>query len=317
MKISKFNYQIKKVTNPLPGSVASIKTYKLSVKKRFDGLSILDFYCKAMPNIGHEIWKEKIESGILTIEGKPITIDRIVKTGEKTSHFTKPQIEPEVNMNIDLIEWNKDFIVINKPAPLPMHPGGRFDKNTLIEILKIAFPDENFKLVHRIDANTTGLVIIAKNSIAANEIIEQFKMQSIKKEYLVLVEGIISKKTFTLEEMISKKLTPAGGRKVSKDGKKASTYITVLQRYPEKNQTLLSVVPHSGRTNQIRIHLANLGYPIVGDKGYKNSEYFKNNPLTYAEDCLFLHAWKLDFHYNNENISFMAPVPAKFKAYIQ
>ncbi len=316
MNSSEFKESIKKATNPLKGCIPSIKTYKLSVKQRYNGLSILDFYCKAMPHISKEIWKEKIESGILTIEGKPVKIDRIVKTGEKTSHYTKPQTEPNINTNIELIEWNNDFIVINKPAPLPIHPGGRFEHNSLIEILKIAFREENFKLVHRIDANTTGLVVIARNSITANEIIEQFKKQSVKKEYLVLVEGVLSKKSFTLEEMISKKRTPAGGRKVSKDGKKASTHITILKRYPKKNQTLLSVVPHSGRTNQIRIHLANAGYPIVGDIGYKKSDYFKNNPLTYEEDCLFLHAWKLTFHINNENLLFMAPVPAKFKAYI-
>ena len=242
MTASEFNDCIKKATNPLKGSFHSVKTYKLSVKQRYNGLSILDFYCKAMPHISEEIWKEKIKSGILTVEGKHVKIDRIVKTGEKTKHFTKPQTEPDINTNIELIEWNSDFIVINKPAPLPMHSGGRFDKNTLTEILKTAFPNENFKLVHRIDANTTGLVVIAKNSKAANEIIEQFKDQSVQKEYLALVEGVIKKDSFILKENISKTLTPGGGRKISEEGKEATTKIRILKRYRDKDQTLLSVI---------------------------------------------------------------------------
>jgi len=315
MNVSEFNDCIKKSTNPLPGSLPSVKTYNLSVKQRYNGLSILDFYCKAMPHISKEIWKEKIESGILTVEGKPVKTDRIVKTGEKTKHFTEPQTEPDINTNIELVEWNDDFIIINKPAPLPMHSGGRFDKNTLTEILKTAFPNENFKLVHRIDANTTGIVVIAKNSEAANEIIQQLKDQSVQKEYLALVEGIINKDSFVLEESISKTRTPGGGRKISDDGKEATTKISILKRCRDKDQTLLSVIPHSGRTNQIRIHLANMEHAIVGDKGYKDPAYFKNNPLTYDDDCLFLHAWKLSFSFKNKKRSFKAKIPTKFDDY--
>ncbi len=312
MNTTEFAAYINKATSPLKGSIPTVKTYKLSVKERYNGISILDFYCKAMPHISKEIWKEKIESGILTVNGKSVTTDQIVKVGEITQHFTEPQTEPDINTNIKLIEWNVDFIIINKPAPLPMHSGGRFDKNTLVEILSDAFPNENFKLVHRIDANTTGIVVIAKNSTTANKIIAQFKDQSVQKEYLALVEGIINKDSFNLYDSISKTLTPSGGRKISDDGKEANTEIRILKRFQKNNQTLLSVIPHSGRTNQIRIHLANMGHPIVGDKGYKDPAYFKNNPLTYEDDRLFLHAWKISFSHKNKKLSFVADIPKKF-----
>lgn len=315
MNSSEFNDHIKKATNPLSGSIPSIKTYKLSVKKRFEGLTILDFYTKAMPHITREVWQEKIESGKIKLKNKNVSIDKIVKAGEITQHISEPLIEPNVNTNIELIEWNNDFIVVNKPAPLPLHPGGRFDKNSLTEILKIAFPNESFKIVHRIDANTTGLVVIAKNSRTATEIIDQFKDQTIQKEYLVLAEGLIEKNDFTLNNDISKEITASGGREISDQGKIASTQIKVLKKLPKTNQTLLSVVPHSGRTNQIRIHLANMGHPIVGDIGYKDPAFFKNNPLTYGDDCLYLHAWKLAFFHKNKKRSFTAKLPAKFSEY--
>lgn len=315
MNISKFSERIKKATTPLKGSIPTVRTYRLSVKKKFEGMTILDFYTKAMPSISRDIWKEKIESDNLTVNGKNVSIEYIVKAGDKTKHFSKPQTEPDINTNIELIEWNDDFLVINKPAPLPVHPGGRFEKNTLTEILKIAFPDGDFKLVHRIDANTTGLVVIAKNSKTAKEIIDQFKDQSVTKEYLVLVEGIIHDDYLALNQMISKELTPSGGREISDDGKKAMTKIKTIIRFPNQNQTILSVSPNSGRTNQIRIHLANAGFPIVGDIGYKDAGYFKKNPLTYKEDCLYLHAWKLSFFYQNKQFSFTAPLPLKFTSF--
>jgi len=315
MNSSKFNDIIQKATNPLSGSIPSIKTYKLSVKKRFEGLTILDFYTKAMPHITREVWQEKIESGKIKLKNKNVSIDKIVKAGEITQHISELLIEPNVNTNIELIEWNNDFIVLNKPAPLPLHPGGRFDKNSLTEILKIAFPNESFKIVHRIDANTTGLVVIAKNSKTATEIINQFKDQTIQKEYIVLAQGLIKKNDFTLNNDISKEITASGGREISDHGKNASTEIKVLKKLSKINQTLLSVVPHSGRTNQIRIHLANMGHPIIGDIGYKDPAYFKNNPLTYADDCLYLHAWKLAFFHKNKKRSFTAKLPAKFSDY--
>ncbi len=309
---SEFSTKIKQVTSPLKGSMPTIKTYRLSVKKRFEGMTILDFYTQAMPSISRWVWEEKIISNNLTVAGKPVKINRIVKAGEVTQHTSQPIIEPPINTNIELLEWNNDFIIINKSAPLPMHPSGRFEHNTLIEILKNAFPKEDFKLTHRIDANTTGIVVIARNKETANNLITQFKNQTVQKEYLALVEGIVQTETFTLTKSIGKEITASGGRKVNKSGEVASTTINILKKYLKKNQTLLSVIPHSGRTNQIRIHLANIGFPIVGDIGYKDKTYFENNPLTYNEDCLFLHARKISFLHKNTMQIFIADVPNKF-----
>ncbi len=311
-----FKIAINKVTSPLPGDYPTPITYKLSVKKRFEGLNIVDFFLEAVPRSTAQIWEEKIKHNNLKINTKIITKNHIVKAGDIASHTTEPKIEPQINANIQLIYNDDDILVIDKPSPLPVHASGRFAKNTLINILTLAFPKKNLKLVHRIDANTTGVVILAKNKIAANFIRQQFENKTIKKEYLALVEGIINDNKLNLSQHIGKEILIAGTRKVDTLGKKASTKIEVLERKINKNQTLLKVIPLTGRTNQIRLHLAKIGFPIVGDFGYKDKNYFINHPFTYPTDSMFLHAHQITItHPKTKNkIIFKAPIPEKFSS---
>ena len=140
----------------------------------------------------------------------------------------------------------------------------------------------------------------------------QFQNNTVKKEYLALVEGIIEKDTLLIKEKISKTKTVSGGRQVSGEGLESETKITILKRNLENNTTLLKVEPKNGRTNQIRLHLASINHPIVGDLGYKDINYFDNNPLTYPEDSLFLHAHKIKIRVNNTEKQFIAEIPQKF-----
>lgn len=317
MTESEFNKAIETVTRPLPGSTPAAIVYRLPVKQRFHQKNIIDFYCESMPGIPKEIWIEKIKTGNITMNNEPVTIDTLVKAGAITQHSSEPQTEPEVSSQIKLIHYEPDFLVINKPAPLPMHPCGRFAKNSLISILRLAFPEEEFKLIHRIDANTTGLVVIGKTSMATKNINAQFENKTMRKEYLALVEGILDKDHFTSGKPISKELTISGGRNIKETGLDAFTEFKVIARLENKKQSLVCAIPHSGRTNQIRLHLADVGHPIIGDHGYKDPVYFDNNPLTYKDDCLFLHAWKLSFKHpiTNEELNFTAEIPGKFPAF--
>ena len=306
-----FEEKIKSITQPLAGSIPSELTYNLSVKLKFEGYTLLDMYAELFPHQSKEKWEEKINDGSLTVNGEKVKPNTILKAGWMTQNTVINKVEPEVNVDIKLIEENDDFLVINKPSPLPIHPAGRFSKNTLTEILKLAFPKNDYKITHRIDANTTGIVILAKNKSTANLITKQFESQTIKKEYLALVEGHVKQHSFNVVEHISKHKTKAGGREIVEEGVKAETMINVVKHY--ENSTLLSIQPKSGRTNQIRLHLASIGHPIVGDLGYKNQSYFENHPLTYPTDCLYLHAHKISFNYNNQILKFVADVPEKFK----
>ncbi|MDG1476612.1 MAG: RluA family pseudouridine synthase, partial [Vicingaceae bacterium] len=286
-----FNKIIKNATTPLPGSIPGRITYKLSVKKRFDGMSLIDFFLKAVPRSNEKIWLDKIAENNLKINGVSVKSDYKVKAGEVAVHLSDPKTEPSVNVSINLIYEDHEIIVLDKPSPLPVHASGRFVRNTLIAILELTFPNTTFKLLHRIDANTTGLIVLAKNKNSANFIQQQFENKTIQKTYIALVEGIVNDDYMNLEKLIGTEILAGGSRRIDGTGKKAKTEIEVLER--RKNTTLLKVSPQTGRTNQIRLHLAELGHPIVGDIGHKDSSYFESNPFTYDTDSLFLHAYRL------------------------
>jgi len=308
-----FNDNIIKVTTPLPGSIPKTIHYKLSVKLKNEGLTILELYANSFPKVDKQVWLDKIDNGLLTVNGQKCESNLILKAGWLTENTVHNKTEPDVSNDLKLVFEDENILVINKPSPLPMHPSGRFNRNTLTHFLKLAFPNQTLKIVHRLDANTTGVIILAKNSKIATLLGNQFQNNTVKKQYLARVEGIVEKDTQLVIEKISKTKTVSGGRKVSEDGLDSETKLTVLERNHTKNITLLKVEPKNGRTNQIRLHLASINHPIVGDLGYKNSSYFENNPLTYPTDSLFLHAHKIKIIHNSTETQFVAEIPQKFK----
>ncbi|MGY6649850.1 RluA family pseudouridine synthase [Wenyingzhuangia sp. IMCC45574] len=312
MEFQNFKTSIKSVCSPLPGSIPYATKYRLPVKKKYEGYTVIDFFLEVVPRSTKDLWLNKIKNETLLINGKPAKENDILKGGYITEHTSDPKAEPNVSVAIDLLYADNAIIVINKPAPLPMHPSGRFNKNSLTKILELAFPKEDLKIIHRLDANTTGIVILGRNKEIVNTIGTQFEEKSTTKKYLAMVEGIVAKDWFDSTTKIGTEKTAGGGRASSEEGQEAYTEFKVLERRHATNETLLEVTPHTGRTNQIRLHLATMGYPIVGDYGYKDSNYFKNNPLTYTDDCLFLHAWKLSIQHNSSTMNLIAPPPKKF-----
>ena len=306
-----FDQRIQSATHPLPGDTPRPTHYRLPVKQKYEGYNVIDFFLEVVPRSTREIWENKIETQNLHINGKPAQKNSILKGGYITEHRSEPRTEPKVANDISLLYCDANLLVINKPAPLPMHPSGRFNYNSLTEILKRAFPEEDLKIIHRLDANTTGIVVLARNKEIIPNISAQFENKSAQKKYIALVEGSPKKNHFSTGIKIGLEKTAGGGRAKNKKGVEAYTEFNVLERYA--TQTLLEVTPHTGRTNQIRLHLASLDLPIVGDYGYQDPTYFRNNPLTYPEDCLFLHAWQLKLQYQNSEITFEAPIPSKFK----
>jgi 23S rRNA pseudouridine1911/1915/1917 synthase len=313
MGMDNFSGRIRAVTTPLPGSRPYTNERLFSVKGQFDGWTLIDFLTSFLPHLSKDHWLYAIENKLLLIDGATPWPGQVVKAGQRLVHIIPNTVDPDVNPNILLIYDDNCMVVLNKPAPIPMHACGRFHRNTLLNILNTAFPEEVFKIVHRLDADTTGIVVFAKDAKTATSLGRQFKERTTQKTYLAITTGIIEDDELVCTVGIGTKKTAGGGREVDDAGRASETIVKVLKRDYELNQTLLQVEPKSGRTNQIRIHLASLGHPIIGDDHYSQKVKI-DRPLTLEEDALCLHAWKLRLSHpaTGESIEFTAEPPNKF-----
>lgn len=186
-------------------------------------------------------------------------------------------------MKIPIIYEDNNILVIDKPAELLVHPV-KDEKNTLIDILKQKYP--NAQLVHRLDRDTSGLMVIAKNEKISEWLKEQFEKRTIKKKYLTLVVGRMKDTKGIITKTISKSRKRGGSQTTAPIGKRreAITRYEVLKEL--ENYTLLEVSPETGRTHQIRIHLASIGHPVAGDEKYK----FKRQKKIEGLNRQFLHS---------------------------
>jgi 23S rRNA pseudouridine1911/1915/1917 synthase len=186
-------------------------------------------------------------------------------------------------MKIPIIYEDNDILVIDKSAGLLVHPV-KDEKNTLIDILKQKYP--NAQLVHRLDRDTSGLMVIAKNEKISEWLKEQFEKRTIKKKYLALVVGKMKDAKGIITKTISKS-RKRGGSQTTTPIRKRREAITRYEALKEfENYTLLEVSPETGRTHQIRIHLASIGHPIAGDEKYK----FKRQEKIEGLNRQFLHS---------------------------
>ena len=201
-------------------------------------------------------------------------------------------VVPTNFMNIPIIYEDDDLVVIDKPAGILVHPV-KNEKNTLLDFLKIKYP--NIKLVHRLDRDTSGLMIVAKNEETYEWLKSQFLNRQIKKKYLALIHGTLKDKKGIIAKSISKSRKRGGSQTTTPIGKRreAITRYNVIKEYP--NYSLLEVFPETGRTHQIRVHLASIGHPITGDEKYK----FKRQPKIEGLNRQFLHASYLNFQLPN------------------
>lgn len=313
MTQGEFIDRLNKICYPLPGSIPYSYNYKLTAKKADVGKTILEVYSQKFNRLSIDNWKEIIARKQLLVNTNIVTESYLLKPGDITSRTVHNITEPTVSSDIKLLYLDEEILVVDKPSPLPTSASGRFIKNTLIHLLELIFDTKLFS-VHRLDANTTGLVVFALNKQNAKSLIEQFQAKTIKKTYLALVEGLFSKDT-TVNQSISKITSTSGSREIS-EGTDSRTHIKVITS--NETSSLLEVKPETGRTNQIRLHLASTGHPICGDIGYKDKNYFQNNPMTYPNDQLFLHAWKLSFNHpkTNELTNLESDIPSKYSPYI-
>lgn len=196
---------------------------------------------------------------------------------------------------LDIVYEDNDILVVNKQKGLVVHPGNGNPDGTLVNAIMNRCKDSlsgiegkiRPGIVHRIDKDTSGLLIVAKNDNAHINISNQIKNHEVKKTYIALVRGIIKENQATIDMPIARSTKDRTKMAVSKSGKNAVTHIKVIERF--KNYTLLEVNIETGRTHQIRVHLSQIGYPIVGDYVYSNGK----NP--FGVEGQMLHSMKLEF----------------------
>ena len=220
---------------------------------------------------------------------------------------------------LDIIYEDKDILVINKQKGLVVHPGNGNPNGTLVNAILNYCKDSlsgiggevRPGIVHRIDKDTSGLLIVAKNDKSHVNLSEQIKNHEVKKTYIALVRGNTKENQATIDMPISRSLKERTKMAVSINGKKAVTHFKVLERFD--GYTLLEVNIETGRTHQIRVHLAQIGYPIVGDGVYSNGK----NP--FGVEGQMLHSYKLEFKHpiTGERMECEAPLPDYFEKVLE
>ena len=294
--------------DPLPGATPQENRRPFSIKQHHDKWSLIDVLVDIFPHIEKEEWLQRCKAGrFVSYRNEVRSANHIVRAGERVLQIFPPEAEPEVSNGIRILHEDEAIVVVHKPAPLPMHPSGRFHRNTLQHLLGLAYEaPQVVRIVHRLDANTSGLVVMARTRHFAKLLQRQFIEGRIEKRYLVRVQGSTNDNEFTCDAFISDEATQAGARAIDEDGQEARTDFKVLERFDD-GTTLLEANPVTGRTNQIRIHLWHLGMPVVGDPTYlPNGERGERQTLELDDAPMQLISWKLAFEHplKHERVEF-------------
>ena len=279
----------------------------------------LDIYIAENFNeLSRTMIKKLIESNNILVNDKSEKVSYKVQANDNISIDVPEAKETKLKAQeipLDIIYEDSDIIVVNKPKGMVVHPANGNPDGTLVNailsICKNSLSGIGGELrpgiVHRLDKDTSGLIIVAKNDKAHINMSEQIKERNVKKTYIALVRGNAPEEEATINMPIGRSTKDRKKMAVTKNGKQAITHFKVLKRYSK--YTLLEIKIETGRTHQIRVHMAEIGYPVVGDAVYSNG---KNE---FGIEGQMLHAYKLEFMHpiTNKHMELTAPLPQYFE----
>ena len=288
----------------------------LIVPKEAGRLRLDQFLARALPKFSRSRIQQLIRQKFVTLNDSPARPRDLIRADDRIEIKEPPpekiDIEPKA-IPLDVLYEDDDLLVINKPAGLVVHPGAGERAHTLVNALLHRFPKlsgiggkERPGIVHRLDKDTSGCLVVAKNDEAHRGLSAQFAARSVEKIYLALVGGKLRKTAGTIEEKIGRH--PVDRQRMSVASKRGRAAKTEYRAIASSNEmSLLECRLHSGRTHQIRVHLHHLGHPVLGDKVY-GSRFAKTFPRQ------MLHAWKLGFQHPRAGDwkNFEAPLPNDF-----
>ena len=289
----------------------------LVAPKQAAGLRLDRFLANELPQFSRSRIQQLIRESFVTLNGAKARPRDLVRTGDNVDLIEPPpdkiDNQPE-DIPLDILFEDDDLIVLNKPAGLVVHPGAGHREHTLVNALLHHCPElsgiggkKRPGIVHRLDKETSGYIIVAKNDEAHRDLSEQFAARSVEKIYLALVAGKMRKISGTIEARIGRH--PVHRQRMAVADTRGRSAKTEYRGIRSGNEvSLVECRLHSGRTHQIRVHLHHLGHPVLGDKIYAPK-------LAKVLPRQMLHAWKLGFDHprTKKRENFEAPLPDDFE----
>ena len=295
---------------------------KIQVKAINEKIRLDAYISKEIEDLSRSMIQKLLEEDKINVNGKIEKPSYKVQEGDIIEvSIEKPKevkIEAQ-DIPLDIIYEDNDILVVNKQKGLVVHPANGNPDGTLVNAIMAHCKDSlsgiggelRPGIVHRLDKDTSGLLIIAKNDKAHIQVSEQIKNREVKKTYIALVRGTIAEDEATINMPIGRSTKDRKKMAVTKDGKEAVTHFKVLNRYTTNkgSYTLLEIKIDTGRTHQIRVHMAEIGHPVIGDSVYSNGK----NEFGVEGQCL--HAKRLEFVHpiTGKEMKLEAPLPKYFQ----
>jgi 23S rRNA pseudouridine1911/1915/1917 synthase len=287
--------------------------YATRISSKYNGHPLLAHLASLYPHASLQEWQQKLNNGEVTLNGVTADGSESLASGQILVWNRPPWIEPDAPLHFEILFEDSYLLAVNKPNGLPTLPGGGFMENTLLRLVRKRTPEAN--PVHRLGRGTSGIVLFAKTAQAASNLTANWNTPKIQKIYRALAQNVARQDIYEI-------LTPIGlvphprlcsVWAAAPDGKPAKSVARVLSR--GASSTIFAVSLYSGRPHQIRIHLASIGHPLVGDPLYgANGQPLEDHPGLPGDGGYWLHAQFLNFQHpiTGEQIQLESPLPSGF-----
>ena len=296
-----------------------MQEYHFQISEELEGERIDKALSLLMDSLSRSFIAKLIKDGMVIVNGKSVKSSYAVKTDDEVVFNLPPSAQPDIlaeDIPLDILYEDKDVIVINKPKGMVVHPAAGHYSGTLVNALMYHCGKDlsgingvmRPGIVHRIDMDTTGSIIVCKNDIAHNHIAAQLKEHSITRKYHAICHGVIKDDSGTINKPIGRH--PNDRKKMAvneRNGKEAITHFKVLERF--RDYTYIECQLETGRTHQIRVHMSSIGHPLLGDEVYapgRKHNFHLNGQTLHAKILGFQHPT------TNEYIETDAPLPEYF-----
>lgn len=297
-----------------------MQDYHFLINEELDGERIDKALNLLIDSLSRSFIAKLIKDNQVTVNGKTVKASYSLRTDDEVVFSLPPSIQPDIqpeNIPLDILYEDKDIIVVNKPKGMVVHPAAGHYSGTLVNALMYHCGDElsgingvmRPGIVHRIDMDTTGSIIVCKNDKSHNCIAAQLKEHSITRKYHAICYGMIKEEEGTINKPIGRHPTDRKKMAVNeKNGKEAITHYRVLERF--QNYTYIECRLETGRTHQIRVHMSSIGHPLLGDEVYapgRKHPFHLNGQTLHAKIIGFIHPE------NSNYVELDAPLPEYFQ----